>query len=181
MAWYWLSVTVFGVAVMAVHFKFHWFADRRVEAPPEVPEPERTPSEPSGEDAATTGARSFAATAGARFLRRLPPELGRELVSLSMQDHYIRVTTRRGSTLVLMRFADAMGELADYPGAQIHRSHWVAADSAGKIVRRGARLELALSDGARLPVSKSFAAAARRLADSREDRLNDRDRSIPHT
>ena len=54
-----------------------------------------------------------AADPAARFLGRLPPELGRDLVYLKMADHYVEAFTTAGSTLVLMRFADAVAELVD--------------------------------------------------------------------
>jgi hypothetical protein len=38
---------------------------------------------------------------GGRFLDRLPPRLGRELLCLQMEDHYVRAHTTRGSDLVL--------------------------------------------------------------------------------
>ena len=43
-----------------------------------------------------------------RFLQRLPLEMGRKIISLSMQDHYVRVTTDRGSVMILIRFSDAV-------------------------------------------------------------------------
>ena len=57
----------------------------------------------------------------ARFLDRLPPELGRDLVCLRMADHYVEVFTTSGSTLILMRFADAVAELESAGGLRVHR------------------------------------------------------------
>ncbi len=45
------------------------------------------------------------------FFKRLPVELGRNLLHISSQDHYVEAVTERGSHLVLMRFADALAEL----------------------------------------------------------------------
>ena len=95
------------------------------------------------------------------FLERLPPSIGRDLVSLSMQDHYIDVRTARGSTLVLLRFSDAVRELDGADGLQIHRSHWVARSAVARLHRDEGRLLVELLDGRHLPVSRSFAAAVR--------------------
>ena len=61
--------------------------------------------------------------------------------SLSMQDHFVRVTTDRGSAMVLIRFSDAVRELAGHSGAQVHRSHWVAAGQAKQILHEKNRTD----------------------------------------
>ena len=60
------------------------------------------------------------------LVRRLDPDLGTDLISMSMQDHYIDVTTARGSQLLLMRMTDAIAETPPTNGLRIHRSHWVS-------------------------------------------------------
>ena len=72
-----------------------------------------TESRPAGsapEEAGEPGAPSGSAP-GARFLDRLPEKLGRDLVYLKTADHYVEAFTTAGSTLVLMRFVDAVAEL----------------------------------------------------------------------
>ncbi len=49
------------------------------------------------------------------ILSRLPVDRRGPLVALSAEDHYVRVTTAAGETLVLMRLGDAMREAADVP------------------------------------------------------------------
>ncbi|SHJ15536.1 transcriptional regulator, LytTR family [Shimia gijangensis] len=95
------------------------------------------------------------------FLKRLPPQLGTELISLTSQDHYVEVTTEKGRELIHMRFADALTELRDYPGQQIHRSHWIAARAFQGLTRENGKVLAHLSDGRTLTVSRSFTAAAR--------------------
>jgi len=95
------------------------------------------------------------------FLDHLPKDLRANLISLTMRDHYIECVTLRGRKLLLMRFADALRELADYPGLQIHRSHWVAASTITGIRREGARNMATLTDGQKLPVSRTYLSAAR--------------------
>lgn len=92
---------------------------------------------------------------GALFFRALDPALGRSLVSLTKQDHYLQVVTREGEALILKRMADAVAELDGYPGMQIHRSHWVALDAVEAVEREAGRWLARLCDGRRLPVSRS--------------------------
>ncbi len=58
------------------------------------------------------------------FLARLPAELGREIIALQMEDHYVRVYTAQGSGLVLVSLRQAVRELAAAgpAGLQVHRS-----------------------------------------------------------
>ncbi len=104
------------------------------------------------------------------FLKRLPAELGVRLVSLSMNDHYVRVETQAGSTLLLMRFKDAMEEVRTYPGHRIHRSHWVAADAVDGVVRKGRRWKVLTVKGGRLPASASYERQLARLKEQTEHR-----------
>ena len=91
--------------------------------------------------------------AAAAFFRRLPPELGTDLISLSIEDHYLNVVTGRGQSMQLMSMADAERELAEYPGLRIHRSHWIARDHARAI--NLSERSVSLSDGRVLPVARS--------------------------
>lgn len=98
------------------------------------------------------------------FLRRLPEKLGRDLLRVSVYDHYVEAHTRRGHELILIRFSDALTELEGYDGLQIHRSHWVAREAVNRIVRGESRsLMVELQDGTHLPVSRSHEAKVRAL------------------
>ncbi|MEI2384704.1 LytTR family DNA-binding domain-containing protein [Breoghania sp. JC706] len=96
-----------------------------------------------------------------QFTRRLPPELGSQLTRLSASDHYVEAYTRRGHAMVLVRFSDALEELAEEDGLQIHRSHWVARDAVRGLVTEGRSLFVEMDDGTRLPISRSRMAAVR--------------------
>ena len=111
-------------------------------------------SEPSTEGDPARGA-------GARFLDRLPPHLGRDLVYLRMADHYVEAFTAAGSTLVLMRFADAVAELEGAGGLRVHRSYWVARDHVTGANRLNGRIVLNLTGGHEAPVSRGYLAAVR--------------------
>lgn len=103
--------------------------------------------------------------AGAReavpILKRLRLENRGVLVRLEAEDHYIRVVTRAGSELLLLRFADALAELGGVPGYKVHRSHWVAAAEVREVLRGGSRTSLKMSDGTIVPVSRGQAQALR--------------------
>ncbi|HEX2885880.1 LytTR family DNA-binding domain-containing protein [Vineibacter terrae] len=114
-------------------------------AEPPTPEPSPPPAaEPTG-----------------NFLRRLPPELGRDLLALEMEDHYARVHTMQGSTLILLRLRDAVAELGEGSGLQVHRSWWVARDAVADVERAAGKLTLVLRNELRVPVSKTYREAVR--------------------
>jgi hypothetical protein len=113
-------------------------ADRLERQPQPAPKPGPEP-EPSGADA---------------FLRRLPPAIGRDLLCLEMQDHYVEAHTEGGSTLLLMRLRDAAAELGP-AGLQVHRSWWVAHDAVEALEQDGRRAMLRLRGGRRVPVSRA--------------------------
>jgi len=95
------------------------------------------------------------------ILDRVPlPQRGR-LVALSVEDHYVEVSTDKGRALVLMRLGDAIRETAPVAGLQIHRSHWVALDAVSRVVRADGRVVVELADGRRLPISRGCLPAAR--------------------
>lgn len=100
------------------------------------------------------------------FFERLSDDLGLELVSLSMNDHYIEVVTIQGKAMLHMKFSDAMMELAEYPGAQIHRSHWVARRAVGQIEKQGRSIAMGMKDGRNLPISGTYKSAAMKLIES---------------
>lgn len=102
------------------------------------------------------------AAAEAPFLRRLPQSLGRDLVRLSTQDHYVEAATPLGRTLILMRMSDALDELGGIEGLRIHRSHWISRFGAAGLAREDGRLFVLTSDGERLPVSRSYLPDVRR-------------------
>lgn len=93
---------------------------------------------------------------------RLPHAIRGKLAYLSMQDHYVEVHTDKGTTLVLMRLADAIVEAGDVPGLQIHRSHWVALDAVTGNRRTDGKLFLELGGSVLLPVSRSYVDAVRK-------------------
>lgn len=94
-----------------------------------------------------------------RFIDRLPPHLGIELIALEMEDHYVRAHTANGSVLILLRMRDAVAELATIPGAQVHRSWWVARAAAVGAEQQGRNLRLRLTNGLIVPIARNSVAS----------------------
>jgi hypothetical protein len=92
---------------------------------------------------------------------RLPPRLGRTVLCLQMEDHYVRVHTPHGSALVLMSLSQAMAGLKDVEGVQTHRSWWVARAAIAGVVEDGRKLRLRLTGGLEAPVSRARIGALR--------------------
>lgn len=104
---------------------------------------------------------STPATGVAALLQRLPLQMRGALVSLSVQDHYVEVTTAKGKSLVLMRLSDAIAETGGIAGLQVHRSHWVALDGVSAVHRRDGKVNIVTSAGAELPVSRTYVGAVK--------------------
>jgi hypothetical protein len=139
------SVFVIGAAVTALFYALQSgktaqpaLADRPATAPRPAPEPE-APGAPRA----------------IRFLDRLPPELGSDLIALEMEDHYVRAHTALGSGLVLLRLSDALAELGAVEGMQVHRSWWVARHAVKDVARHGRNVRLVLDTGIEAPVSRA--------------------------
>ena len=89
------------------------------------------------------------------FLKRLPVHLGQDLYSLTVSDHYVEAVTAKGSHMLLMRFSDALNEVKDIEGVQLHRSHWISLDSVKKVDKRDGKLTIILKNDVKYPVSRS--------------------------
>lgn len=135
------SVLVIGAAMTAML----WLLETRAGAP-----------------ARNAGNRTPASTPEApaqapRLLARLPARLGSEVLALEMEDHYVRVHTAAGNTLLLMRLRDAIAELDGVEGRQVHRSWWVARSAVTNVESEGRGLRLLLRNGLVVPVPRERA------------------------
>ncbi|WP_298162794.1 LytTR family DNA-binding domain-containing protein [Brevundimonas sp.] len=97
----------------------------------------------------------------ARILDRLPSRLGRDLLCLQMEDHYVRLHTPRGSVLVLTPLRTAITQVGGIDGMQVHRSWWVAREAVQGVVQDGRNLRLKLVSGLEAPVARSKVAELR--------------------
>ncbi|HET9640233.1 MAG TPA: LytTR family DNA-binding domain-containing protein [Allosphingosinicella sp.] len=130
-------------------------------AGPEAPGPAPALPEP--------GAAPIPATFPSALLSRLPPGIGTDIIALETEDHYLRVHAAGGSALILMRMADAVALLDPQLGAQVHRRWWVAQAAVAGVRTEGQKRFLCLIDKRRVPVGRTFSAAARaRFANARD-------------
>jgi len=90
-----------------------------------------------------------------RFLDRLPVRIGRDLVFLKVDDHYLDIYTVAGHAMLLMRMTDAVGELKSI-GLQVHRSFWVARAHIKDLVKIGNRHYVRLTGDHRVPASRTY-------------------------
>jgi hypothetical protein len=103
-----------------------------------------------------------ASQAPAKLYDRLPAHLGREVLALQAEDHYVRVHTPVGSALLLIRLADAIEELGAVEGERPHRSWWVARSAIAAARPEGRRMTLTLSNGVEVPVTREAVPRLRR-------------------
>jgi hypothetical protein len=95
------------------------------------------------------------------FVQRLPEEIRAPVLALEAEQHYLRVYTEKGRDLILFRFSDAVGEMAETPGAQVHRSWWVARSAVERAVKESGAWRLVLRDRTEVPVSRTYVLAAK--------------------
>jgi hypothetical protein len=91
---------------------------------------------------------------------RLPPDA--VILAIKAEEHYIRIWSKTGTDLVRYRFKDAVGEIPDDDGDQVHRSWWINWDAVAGWHTRGRSLELELDNGLRVPVSLAYKAETHR-------------------
>ncbi len=109
-------------------------------------------------DAALAAASApAAAPTGSAFADRLPVKFrAAQVYAVSAEDHYLRVHTSAGETMILMRLADAVRELAALEGQQTHRSWWVAKQGLADVAKGDGKVTLKLKSGAEAPVSRTY-------------------------
>jgi hypothetical protein len=95
------------------------------------------------------------------FFARVPERLGRDLIALEAQDHYLMVHTRSGSALVSMQLSEAIQILPADMGFRAHRRWWVARGEVAGLRRDGQQTRLEMSGGLTVPVGRTYLAAVR--------------------
>ena len=147
----WLQLLKFSV-VPAYWLTLTWLFGRLFGYPaylaPFRPEP-RAGGLPRAADAETTPARTG-------VFAEIPARLGLEVTSLHAEDHYVRVCTRLGDTLVRYRFNDAIKEASALGGVQVHRSHWVRVEAVEEVLTEDGARRLRLKNGMVIPVSRTY-------------------------
>ncbi|WP_158288927.1 LytTR family DNA-binding domain-containing protein [Rubrivivax albus] len=122
-------------------------------AAPPAPAPDPGPPNPACAGSPVPAALD---TARPSFLDRLPAALGRDVVWLQAQEHYLLVTTTMGRHLLLQAFGPAMDDLArlGVDGMQTHRSAWVAWGHVQRLDTRARSPAVVLLDGTRVPLGR---------------------------
>lgn len=95
------------------------------------------------------------------FWSRIPTKLGRDLIAVTSELHYLRVHTQEGNALILYAFGRALERLREIDGMRIHRSHWVAIGHVQALRRDGEKVICRLDNGIELPVSRPYRAELR--------------------
>jgi hypothetical protein len=95
------------------------------------------------------------------FFERLPTAIGRDLVRIDADLHYLQVRTALGRATVLGSLAEVEAALA-HAGLRVHRSHWVAFAHLRRVSKSAKGWACELRGGERVPISR------RRLAEVRE-------------
>ncbi len=90
------------------------------------------------------------------FFDTISPPLEGHIYHIEAQEHYVRVVTTRETRMALYRFSDAIRDMPDSLGMQVHRSHWIAYKAVEGLLKDGQNLKLNLSDNETVPVSRSF-------------------------
>ena len=88
------------------------------------------------------------------WLDPITAPLGRDVLALQMEDHYVRVHRPNGSELILMPLARAI-EGMEAEGLRTHRSWWVASHAVQKVEGNARSMRLHLSNGTIAPVARS--------------------------
>jgi DNA-binding LytR/AlgR family response regulator len=89
-----------------------------------------------------------------RFLKELRNRASGNLISISSELHYLRVVTTDTEVMFLYNLKDAIEELPENSGVQVHRSHWVAREHIKQLTKKNGNSVCILSNGSSLPVSR---------------------------
>lgn len=131
---------------------------------PLLAEPPRDPGDrvlgpieaaPAPREALTEGSSAGATNGGtaSSLFERLPPAIGTDLVAVSSDQHYLEVTTARGSATLLGTLDAVERELGD-AGLRVHRSHWIALAHVRRVQRTQAGWTCVMSNGRKVPISR---------------------------
>ena len=86
---------------------------------------------------------------------------------LKAEEHYVLLGLRDGTTRLLRgRLADAIAQVPQDAGLQVHRSHWVARTALADLDRRRDGWRLRLLNGEDIPVARNRQAQVRRWVEA---------------
>lgn len=88
--------------------------------------------------------------------KKLPPEIGRDIVHIQAQDHYVRVTTTTGSTLILMTMNETEAVFAKHGVIRVHRSWCVRLAHVQALKRRNGQAFASMITGDEIPIGRVY-------------------------
>lgn len=88
-----------------------------------------------------------------QFFEKLPETLGRDLVAISSDLHYLHVFTTEGRTMIIGSLRDVALTFAD-EGMLVHKSHWVCHRQVIRYAPASQRAHCIMSTGIKVPVSR---------------------------
>lgn len=92
----------------------------------------------------------------AGFLRLLPSNVTNGPDVIEAQENYINVYCGPQKHTILYRFKDAVAEMGDLAGLQVHRSFWVRTDAIVSFTKKQGRGEITMTSGQSVPVSRTY-------------------------
>lgn len=108
-----------------------------------------------------------ATTASPSWLEVLPDHLGRDLIVLQAQDHYVMAQTSLGQALIRARLSDAEVALGGF-GLRVHRSWWVARSGIKDYAYRDGSPVIVLRNGREIPVGRAYRKRVRAALSTRQ-------------
>ncbi len=101
------------------------------------------------------------------FIHRLPKQLQPdEVLIIKAEQHYIKVVTPNKNYMVLYRFSDAINEIGQQLGQQVHRSYWVNTNAIASVNAKAKDFFLVMRNNEHVPVSGPYQGMVRELARS---------------
>jgi hypothetical protein len=89
------------------------------------------------------------------ILSLIPHALGRDIIYLMSELHYLRIVTTQGETLQLYNLQNAIDEIKDlYDGMQTHRSYWVNKAHVDKVIGKASDRKILTKQGHLIPISR---------------------------
>ncbi len=90
-----------------------------------------------------------------QIFSQLPAHLGKDVIYLKSELHYLQVVTLLGESLILFNLRDAINQINTItPGVQTHRSYWVAEKRVIDLIRKNGKTFLKTEGEHLVPVSR---------------------------
>jgi hypothetical protein len=105
-----------------------------------------------------------AATGRPTFVDLLPPKLrNHDIIAVKAEEHYVRVITSAGESLIHERFRSVIGEFERFGGIKVHRSYAINPAFVARVETSDGGMQVVMANGTCVPVSRSYIGVARQL------------------